>query len=119
VVFAFAKSPSDELASLAKKLDKVVADNADKKLAAVINFTGEMTDEYQEKVAEFAEKNDIENLALTITADAKKFKVSDEAEVTVMHYKGKEVKFNFSAKSGGLNEQAVASIVDGLKTVLE
>jgi len=119
VVFAFAKTPDDNLASLAKELDKVVAANADKKLAAVINFTGELTDEYQEKVAEFAEKNGIKNIALTVTADGKKFAVSDDAEVTVMHYKGKEVKYNFSADKSGLDEKAVKAIVEGVQKVLD
>ncbi|MCH5374061.1 MAG: hypothetical protein JJ992_08795 [Planctomycetes bacterium] len=114
----FAKAPGDDLASLAKQIDKVVAANADKKLAAVINFTGESTDEYQEKIAKFAEDNAIKNIALTVTADAKRFKVSDDAEVTVMHYKGKQVKFNYSSDKSGLDEKAVKAIVDGVQKIL-
>jgi rRNA-processing protein FCF1 len=119
VIFAFAKSADDNLASLAKAIDKAVADNADKKLAAVINFTGESTDENLEKIAEFAEKNGIKSTALVLTGDAKKFNVSDDAEVTVMHYKGKKVAFNFSAKKDGLGDQAAKAVVEGLKTVLD
>lgn len=118
MIFAFAKSADDNLASLAKAIDKAVADNADKKLAAVINFTGESTDENLEKIAEFAEKNGIKNTALVLTGDAKKFSVSDDAEVTVMHYKGKKVAFNFSAKKDELGDQAAKAVVEGLKTVL-
>jgi hypothetical protein len=119
VIFAFAKSADDNLASLAKAIDKAVADNADKQLAAVINFTGESTDENLEKIAEFAEKNGIKNTALVLTGDAKKFNVSDDAAVTVMLYKGKKVAFNFSAKKDELDDQAAKTVVGGLKTVLE
>ncbi|MCL4204279.1 MAG: hypothetical protein KJ000_17490 [Pirellulaceae bacterium] len=119
MVFAFAKSADDNLASLAKAIDKLVADNAEKKMAAVINFTGESTDENLEKIAEFAEKNGIKNTALVVTGDAKKFNISDDVEVTVMLYKGKKVAYNFSAKKDGLGDQAVKAVVEGAKAVLE
>ena len=119
MIFAFAKNADDNLASLAKAIDKVVADNAEKKVAAVINFTGESTDEYLEKIAEFAEKNGIKNTALVVTGDAKKFNVSDDVDVTVMLYKGRKVMYNFSANKDGLGDQAVKAVVEGAKTILD
>jgi hypothetical protein len=118
-VFAFAKTPSDALASLAKQIDKLVADNQEKKLAAVINFTGEPSDDYKAKVAEFGTKHNLKNVALAITADAERFKINAQAEVTVLHYKGKTVKSNQSVPVGGLNEAAVKSILEGAKAVLD
>ena len=118
-MFAFAKTPDDALASLAKQIDKLVADNQEKKLAAVINFTGEPSDDYKAKVAEFGTKHNLKNVALVITADAERFNVNDQAEVTVMHYKGKSVKSNCAVAAGGLNEAAVKSILEGVKTILE
>jgi hypothetical protein len=118
-VFAFAKTPNDALASLAKQIDKLVADNQDKKLAAVINFTGEPSDDYMEKVAEFGTKHNLKNVALTVTADAERFGISDQAEVTVLHYKQKTVKFHQAVPPGGLNEAAVKSIVEGAKAILD
>jgi hypothetical protein len=117
VIFVFAKTPGDLTASLAKKLDEVVAANTDKKLAAVINFTGEQTEEFQKQVGEFAEKNKLENVALTVTSDAKNFNISDDASVTVMHYVGKEVKFVCSTKK--VDDQAVTAIVEGVETILQ
>lgn len=119
VIFVFAKTLDDATASLVKKLDEVVAANTDKKLAAVINFTGEATAEFQEEIAQFAEKNEIENVHLAATADAKKYKISDDAKVTVMHYKGKEVKFNCTVDEDGLDKQAIEGIVEGVSTILE
>ena len=114
-----ARTPDDSLASLVKQLEKAVTDNAEKKLAVVINFIGEPTDEYQEQIAEFAEKNKVEKIALTVTGDAAKFNVGESSELTVMHYKGKQVKFNHSVDKGKLNADAVRAIISGLDTVLE
>jgi hypothetical protein len=117
VIFVFAKTPGDITASLAKNLDEAVAANTDKKLAAVINFTGEQTDEFQKKVGKFAEKNDLQNVLLTVTADAEKFNISDEVNVTVMHYRGKKVKFRFATST--VDDQAIDAIVKGIDSILE
>lgn len=118
MIFVFAKSADDHLASLAKAIDKAVADHADKQLAAVINFTGEATDEFLEKIEEFAEKHGIENTALVVSGDADRFKVSDDVDVTVMHYTKRKVTFNFSANKDGLDDDATTKVIDGLKTML-
>ncbi len=109
----FAKTPDEALASLVKQIDKIVAGGADAKVAAVLNFTGEPTDEYIEQIAKFAKANDVKNVALTTSADGAKFKVNDEAELTVMAYKDKKVVYNFAAAKGGIDEKAVKAIVKG------
>jgi hypothetical protein len=119
VVFVFAKAPTDALAGLVKEIDKLVADNADEKLAAVINFTGDSTDEYLAQISEFAEEHNITNVHLAVTGDADNQRISDEAEVTVMHYLGKTVKFNYSVKSGELNKDAIDAIIKGADTIID
>ena len=117
MIFVFAKTPDDITASLAKKIDEAVAANTDKKLAAVINFTGGQTDEFQQEVGKFAEKNDLKHISLAVSADGEKFKVSDEVNVTVMHYLGKKVKFRFATNT--VDDQAIETIVKGIDTVLQ
>mgnify|MGYP003574465921 FL=1 len=119
MVFLFTETPNDDLAGLAKQLDKLVVDNEEKKLAVVMNFTGEPTDEYTESIAKFGEKHNLKNVTLTVTGDAEKFKISDEAEVTVMHYKDKKVAFNLAVKPGGLKEDAIKKIVEGTSKIIE
>ena len=118
VAFIFAKTPDNTLASLIKELDEVAAENADSKMANVVNFNGEVTDEYIQKIKEFGEKLDLKHTALTTSADGDKFKVNNDAEVTVMHYKGKKVKYNFASKEG-LSDDAVKQIVKGASTIVE
>jgi hypothetical protein len=105
------------LASLVKQLDKVVADNGDKKLAAVLNFI----DLSEDEVAKFAEKNEIKNVALVVTdqKNADRFNVNEEVDLTVMHYKGKEVKANHAVAKGKLDAKTAKAIVESTSTILE
>jgi hypothetical protein len=119
VVFIFAKTPSDALAGLVKEIEKVVSNNEEKKIAAVVNFTGEPTDEYLQTAKEFGEKHNIQHVALSVTQDAERFEVSEEAEVTVMHYKNKSVKFNLAVGEDGLDEETIQKIVEGTETILD
>jgi hypothetical protein len=54
---------------------------------------------------------------LTITGDAERFKVADQAEVTVIHYKAKTVKSRHSVPDGSLKEAAVSEIIEGAKAI--
>ena len=118
VAFVFAKTPNNTLATLIKQLDEVAEDNADAKMANVINFSGELTDEYVQQIKEFGDKLDLKHTALTTSADGGKFKVNEDAEVTVMHYKGKKVTYNFASKDA-LNEKEVQQIAKGAGTIVE
>ena len=119
VVFVFAKTPSDALARLVRELDKVAAENEDAKRASVINFTDEPSDEYTAKIEQFGEKLDLKHTALTLSSDGGKFKVNEDAELTVMHYKGKKVAYNFAGGKESLTDAAIKQIVAGTKTILE
>ena len=114
----FAKTPDDALASLVGEIDKVAANNSDAKLSGVVNFTGEASDEYVEKIEKLADKLDLKHVAFTITSDGKRFKISEDAEVTVMHYKGKKVAYNYATKDK-LNDAAIKEIVKATSTILE
>ena len=103
---------------MVSELDKVAEENADAKLSSVINFSGELSDEYIEQIKKFGEDLDLKHTALTTSSDGGKFKVNEEAEVTVMHYKGKKVAYNFASKET-LSENDVKEIVKGASTILE
>lgn len=117
-MFVFAKTPDDTLASLVKEIDKVVEENQGKRVAAVVNFTGPRTDDYLAKIKEFGEKHNIDNVALTVTSDPDRFRVDDDALVTVMHYKNRKVMFNHAAGPEGLKQEDVQKIVEGAKKIL-
>ncbi len=119
MVFIFAKTPDDALAGLVKQIDQVVAKHADKRVAAVVNFVGEPTDEYLSQTKEFGEKHGVKHVALTTTRDGDRFNINEDAEVTVMNYVGKVVKFNYAVGKGELNEAAVKAIVEGTSSIVK
>lgn len=118
MIFILAKNPDDALASLVKEIDKFVADHKDEKLAAVLNFTLEPSDEYGEKIKQFAEKSKLKNVAVTLTPDADRFEVDDDADVTVLAYKGKKVTYNHAVK-GKLEKKDAAAVLKGARTLLD
>jgi hypothetical protein len=80
---------------------------------------GEPTEDYQKQIAEFGTKHDLKHVALVATTGADRFKIHDQAEVTVMHYKGKSVVANHAVPVGELNDQAVKTILEGAKAILD
>ena len=105
------------MASLVKQLDKVVADNSEKNMAAIVNFM----DLDKEVVAKFAEDNEIKHVALVVTdkKNADRFKINEAAELTVMHYKGKKIKANYAVAKGELDAKTVTTIVESTSAILE
>jgi hypothetical protein len=118
VVFIFAKTADEELAMLAKEIDALVVSEKEKKLAAVINIVGEANDELAEKLKKFGEKQGLKKVPLAATTDGDVFEINDKAEVTVMTYRGKKVKFNYALAKGGLDKKTIAAIVEDTKKML-
>ena len=115
----FAKNADENLASLVKQIDKVVAENKEKKLAAVINFFGDNPDELAEQVKKFGEQHKLKNVALVVTNDTDRFAVNRDAELTVMHYVGAKVAANHALGKGGLNEKVAQEIVKSIDKILK
>jgi len=103
------------LASLVKKLDKVVADNQDKQMAALVGFLGDDPEALQEAAAEFGKANEVANACLIVPKDnadgPKSFGVTAETSVAVILYQGKKVKALHVFAEGGLDEKAVAAVI--------
>ncbi len=107
------------MASLAKQLDKFVVKNRERRAAVVLNFLGERTDEYTEKVAAFAEEHKLENIALTVTSDGDRFNIHDDAEVTVLQYRAKTVAFNYAVGKKGVSKKDIKAILKGTSSILD
>ena len=76
------------MASLVKQLDKVVAANSKEKMASVVNFLGEETDDVISGAKKFGKQNKVKNIALVVPRPSfngpPSFKVNEQAELTVM-----------------------------------
>jgi hypothetical protein len=117
----FAKETGDALASLVKQIDKLVADNKDKKAASFVNIVGEDREKLEEAAKKFGEP--YENVAVVVPVEfelgPKDFGVSGDAGVTVMIYKGFKVSANHAIAPGKLDDKAIKAIIDDAKKMLE
>ena len=124
----FTRSTDDNLASLVKQIDVLVAEHADdeegeaNRLASFINFLGPEAKAIEEEATEFASSHDLENVALAVPIDCKNgpeiFSINPDAETTVMIYKDVTVKATHAVGSGELDDSTVATILQDVHKIL-
>jgi len=122
VVNIFAREITDDLASLVKQIDEKIADNSDKKMAGFVVLLTDDPDAAEPKLKELAEKKKIEHAPLTVfdgVAGPPHYKISEDADVTVMMWVGMNVKVNYVFEKGKLNKAAIAKIVKDTSKILE
>ena len=103
---------------LVKKMDDLVVRQQDKKLAAVVNFLGQINDETKEKIKEFGEELGLKKVPLAVTADPEPLQINDAAEVTVMIYRGKTVKANYAVAKDRLDQKTIEAIINSTQNML-
>ncbi|MFM8733948.1 MAG: hypothetical protein ACKOC8_01950 [Pirellulales bacterium] len=115
VVMVFARSADDSLASFLKELEEEIEEHADTKLTAFVNMIGADEEGLKKAAADFVAKHGIKRVAFVIPEDAKNgpedFKISPEADITVVCYKEGEVKANHAFARGGLTAEKAEAIV--------
>ncbi len=117
----FARELTDDLASLVKQIDEQVAKNAGKKMAAFVVVLSEDADATAPKLETLAKKEGIKNVPLTIfdgEAGPGSYKIAKDADVTVLMWKGLEVKSNHAFK-GEMNAEQVKAVVADTAKILE
>ena len=117
----FTRTLSDDLASLVKQIDKKVADNKAAKMQAFVVLISEDPDADEKKLEELAKKHDIK-IPLTLfdgIAGPPGYKMSKDAEISVMHWKGRVVKANNTFAKNKLDKAGVDATVKDTATILE
>ncbi len=112
---------TDELTSLVKKLDKAVESNKGDKMAAFVVVLSDDPDEAEAKLKKIAEKEKIKNVPLTVFEGAsgpKNYKISKDADVTVMMWVKHKVKVNHAFAKGSLKEKQIEQVVADVKKIL-
>lgn len=118
----FAREVTDDLTSLVKQIDAVVAKNEDKKMASFVVLLTEDVDEVAPKLEEIAEKQKIANTPLTIfdgTAGPPSYKIAKDADVTVLMWVGQSVKVNHALAKGELKADTIKKIVADTAEILK
>jgi len=116
VVMVFARSTDEKLAKFLLKLEEEIEEHQDSKLSAFVNMIGTDEESMKKAATDFVEKHGIKRVAFVIPEDVangpENFKIAPDADLTVICYKGGEVKANHAFVSGGLSEDKIDAIVD-------
>src|SRR5688572_14482127 len=114
VVTIFTHEVDEKLAELVKKVDEKVAAKKDENLAAFVVVLTDDPDAVKPKLAEVAEKHDIKNVPLTMFDGIEgppEYKLSADADTTVMMWNDNEVKLNRTFAAGKLDSAAVEELL--------
>jgi predicted oxidoreductase (fatty acid repression mutant protein) len=109
----FAREMTPEVEKLISKLDSCAAKNSECKMGSFVVFCSD-DEGLQTKLQKVAEKAELKKVVLSIDnpAGPEKYNVSKDAAVTVILYKDRTVKANFTfAKSADLTDKAIDSIL--------
>lgn len=122
VVMIFARKADENLTGLVKELDKVVADNTEKKAASFVNMLGGDADAQKAAAEKFITESGTKNIAVVVPNDHENgpsdYKISPDAEVTVLIYKGGVVAANHALAKGALNKDSIKKIIADTATIL-
>lgn len=123
VVMIFARTADAGLAKLIEKLEEEMAEHSDDKLTAFVNMIGPDAEALKKEAAEFATKHKIKGVALVVPEDAEngppEFKITPEADVTVICYKAGTVKANHALAKDALCCETIDAIVEDSCALVE
>ena len=127
MVAIFTRSITDDLTSLVKQIDDQVAQNEDKKMASFVILLSNDADADEAKLNTLAEKAGIKtgkeaHVPLTIfdgIAGPEKYKIAEDAEVTVLHWKERKTVVNHAFAKGKLDKEGVKKVVDATSEILK
>jgi hypothetical protein len=123
VVMVFARSADEKLAKLLKKIEEEVEEHQSEKLTSFVNMIGTDAESLKKATADFAAKHGIKRIAFVVPEHAENgppdFKIAPEADVTVVCYKGGEVKANHAFAKGALSDDKIDAIVEASCSLVE
>jgi hypothetical protein len=113
-VVVFARSLDDSLGKLTRGLDKALVDNKASELRAWVTFLNADQTTFDAKVVAWGKKEAICAVPLTVFEDADgppSYKLSRDAEVTVLVFVKQKVAANFAFRAGELSDERIADVL--------
>lgn len=121
VAMVFARSVTPEVATLAKKLDAACAKNSKAKMGSFFVFCSD-EDGLETKLKKVAKENDLKKVVLSIDnpAGPDGYKVNKDADVTVVLYKNRTAKANFTfAKGSKISDKDIEKILEATSKITD
>jgi hypothetical protein len=120
-VIVFARGLSNSLGKLVAQLDKEVSDNKKAELRGWVTFLSNDQLTLDPQVTEWAKKHAIRHMPLGVFESENgppSYRLSREADVTVLLFVKHKVVANFAFRSGELNDERTAEVVKSLPKIL-
>jgi hypothetical protein len=121
VVIIFARTLSGPLGKLAQQLDRALGQYKAAQLRGWITFLNEDQAAFDPKVVAWGQKYALRHLPLGVFEDKDgppSYRLSPEADVTVLLSVRQRVVANFAFRAGEMNEAAIAEVLRALPTIL-
>ena len=123
VVMVFARTADEKLAKLIKKIEEEVEEHQSEKLTSFVNMIGADAESLKKAAADFVSKHGIKKIAFVVPDDTQHgppdFKIAPDADLTVVCYKGGQVKANHAFAKGDLSEEKLEAIVEASCKLVE
>jgi len=119
-VVVFARHLSDPLGKLVAGLDKAVADHKAAGLRAWVTFLSDDQTAFDPKIVEWAKKYAVRGVPLGVFENVDgppSYRLSRDADVTVLLFVNRKVVSNFALREGELTEERVADVFKALPGV--
>jgi len=122
VVTVFTQSTDEKIESLVKKIDKAVGEHKRDKMAAFVVLLSDKPKSEEAKLKEIAKNaGGLTNVPLTTFENSDgpaEYKLSKDAETTVMMWVEGEVKVNHAFAKGELDDKAIDAIMADTSKIL-
>jgi hypothetical protein len=121
-VVVFARHLDDQLAKLVAGIDKLLADNKKAELRGWITFLNDDQTALDPQVVDWAKKHAIRNVPMAVFEDTvgpPTYKLSRDADVTVILFTKHKVVNNFAFRNGELADERIAEVLKAVPGLLE
>ncbi|HYV38050.1 MAG TPA: tetratricopeptide repeat protein [Gemmataceae bacterium] len=121
-VIIFARSQTDGLGKLAAGVDKAIAKNKDADLRSWITFLHADQSSMDAKILQWARQHAITNIPTAVFEDVggpPSYKLSKDADVTVLLSVNQKVVATFTFRSGELTEVRIAEVLKGVAELVK
>jgi len=120
-VIIFARTPNDVLGKFLAKLDQALASHKAANPNAWVTFLGEDQPALEPKLVEWSRKHGLANIPVGVFEDndgPPSYRLSRDADVTVLLAVNQKVVVNFALRAGELTEEKQKEIVEALPRIL-
>jgi hypothetical protein len=120
-IIIFARTPNDPLARLHARINQAVIDHKKSDLRAWTTFLSDNQPALEPKLVEWARRHGLSNIAIGVFEDLDgppSYRLSREADVTVLLSVNQKVVANFAFRQGELNDEKIKAIVEAFPKIV-